>query len=142
MINTRMGVVAASKGGTPAPTYYSIAISGSYQLDGRANNVDLYWNSGSGYNYVTTVTSGKQTCGAITTLTVVSGSAIGSIKFTDPVGNSDVTFGIVNDPACASVVEIIECVYDLGTATGNTTWATVIGMINNDPSPPTFNNCG
>jgi len=141
MILTRMGVVAASKSsGSAPPVYYTIAISGSYDFDGRPNNVDLYWDSGSGYNYVATVTSIKQTCNGIATLTVLSGSAAGLIKFVDP-GNCDVAIKyILNDPVCANY-DSEGCEIDLGTPSSDTTHAVVIKLQNNDPFPATFICC-
>jgi len=145
MINTRMGVIASSISGTPPITYYTIALSGSYELNGRPNDVDLYWDSGSGYNYVTTLTDppfNKTECHGITTLTVASGSAVGFIKFIDPAGPSDVRFGyVLDDPDCANATTDACPEIDLGTATGNTTHAFIIRMIDNFPSPPTFDTC-
>lgn len=131
-----MGSVAASKGGTPAPIYYTISLSGSYQQQDRPNDVDLYWDSGSGYQYVTTLTDppfNKTACAGITTLTILSGSAVGFIKFVDP-GNCDVRFDIVlNDSVCANVDNTDNCEFDLGTATGNTTHAIRIQVNPGDP---------
>lgn len=145
-----MGVVAASKGGTPPPTYYTIALSGSYQYGGRPNDVDLYWDSGSGYQYLTTLAdppfADRAGCQLITTFSIASGSAVGFIKFVDP-GNCDVKFDIVlNDPVCANVDSFDNCEYDLGTATGNTTHAVRIQMNPGDdgqfpPIPASFKCC-
>ena len=148
MIAARQGIIASSL--APANiTYYTIALTGSYQYSGRPNDVDLYWDSGSGYQYVTTLTNppfNKNLCREITTFSIASGSAVGFIKFIDP-GNCDVNFDIVlNDPACANVDIFDNCEYDLGTATGDTTHAVRIKMTpgNNDQYPPipaSFNCC-
>jgi hypothetical protein len=150
MILTRMGVVASSiSASAPPVTQYTIALSGSYQLNPRPNDVDLYWDSGSGYQYVTTLADppfNKVECHGITTLTVASGSAVGFIKFVDP-GNCDVKFDIIlNDSVCNNVESFDNCEYDLGTAIGNTTHAVRIQVTpGNDqqfPSiPPSFNCC-
>ena len=147
MINTRMGVIAAQTQATASIVYYTIALSGSYELDDRPNDVDLYWDSGSGYNYVTTLADppfNKDSCRGITTLTVASGSAIGFIKFVDPAGPSDVRFGyVLDDPDCANATTNACPDIDLGTATGNTTHAFVIRMIDTNPpfGPIIFDTC-
>lgn len=149
MINTRMGVIASSL--APAGViYYTIALSGSYALNERPNDVDLYWDSGSGYQYVTTLAdppfADKAGCQLITTFSIASGSAVGFIKFVDP-GNCDVKFDIVlNDSVCNNVDTTDNCEFDLGTATGNTTHAVRIQITPGDPFqippiPPSFNCC-
>lgn len=149
MILTRMGVIAASSAVTASITYYTIALSGSYQEQDRPNDIDLYWDSGSGYNYVTTLTNppwNKTECHLITTFSIASGSAIGSIKFSDP-GNCYVRFGFVyDDPVCANVADPTEfCEYDLGIADANRTHAIQIkvnpGSIGIPPIPPSFDCC-
>ena len=148
MILTRMGVMASPiSASAPPVTQYTIALSGSYQLDPRPNDVDLYWDSGSGYQYVTTLADppfNKTECHGITTLTVASGSAIGFIKFVDPAGPSDVRYQyVLNNSSCASVDSDGCGGLDLGTAEGNTTHAFVIRMIDTNPpfGPNLFDIC-